>query len=348
MNVRLTGLFTLRSPLSHIGESLSTTSYLVQEPILQPSGVLAEVFCYSGNAWRGQLRDLCATYMLERIGAPQVSLDTFHLLFSGGRIGGDQIVDLERVKLWRRSVPMLAVFGGGVGNQILPGKIRVANSYPLCVEALPVLPSQHHEKAKTMSYRGMTFEKSFSRKDDAKDERLTSYLADPNTLQLTGDAPSRPTRRRLRTSGAAAAKPEDAGAEAPGGTVEREGPADQMRMTCELVAGGVQLATEIDCLDVTDVELGVLVSGLHLFSRSPHIGGQASRGYGRVILDYRIVDLDSGEEQPFLTAGDGVSLLAPPAAEAKGAYDQWLRQQYDAMLAAQGSEIRAALGVGAA
>jgi hypothetical protein len=48
---------------------------------------IEEVFSYSGNAWRGQLRDLAASYMLDALGSPTLSLDAFHLLYSGGRIG---------------------------------------------------------------------------------------------------------------------------------------------------------------------------------------------------------------------------------------------------------------------
>lgn len=332
MNVRLTGLFTLRSPLSHIGESISTTTYLVQEPILQPSGEVAEIFCYSGNAWRGQLRDLAARYMLEKLGHVAVPLDTFHLLFSGGRIGGEMSVDLERARMWRRSIPMLALFGGGVGNQILAGKLRVANSYPVCLEALPVLAERHHEAARARTYRTMTFEKSFSRKDDTKDDHLHGYLieAAPANLLEAADGGERPTPARGRGRGGVKALPESDAAP------------NQMRLTSELLAAGVSLATEVEALDVSEVELGALVSALHLFAHSPYIGGQASRGHGHVRLDYEMLDLDRGSWQPFLSVAE-TALLAPPAEQAKASYDHFLREAYDQMLTAQGSTLRALL-----
>jgi hypothetical protein len=46
---------------------------------------IEEVFSYSGNAWRGQLRDLAASYMLDALGSPTLSLDAFHLLSQGGQ-----------------------------------------------------------------------------------------------------------------------------------------------------------------------------------------------------------------------------------------------------------------------
>ena len=103
-NYRIHGEFATLSPLSHIGETISTTTYLVEEPILQPSGEIEPVFVYNGNAFRGQCRDLAATYMLEKLGCA-VSLEAFHLLFSGGRIGGDQSVDIEQARMMRRAVP---------------------------------------------------------------------------------------------------------------------------------------------------------------------------------------------------------------------------------------------------
>ncbi len=321
MNIKLTGLFTLRSPLSHIGEAISTTSYLVQEPILQADGAIEEVFCYSGNAWRGQLRDLATIYLLEHLGSPRIPLQSFHLLFAGGAIGGEQVIDIERARQYRRAIPVFSIFGGGVGNQILPGKLRVSNCYPLCEEALPVLPERYHEQAVGVSYRQLIFEKNFSRKDDSKDDRLNCFL--PASVE---------------------ARPLIEGETDPKAERKQKGNPEQMRMTCELLIAGARLYTFIEALDVSEVELGALVSALHSFSRSPHVGGQANRGHGLVKLQYDYIDLDTGTTGAFLSIEDGPSLLARPAAEAKDAYDEYVRQQYDAMLAQSGGEMRHLLG----
>lgn len=324
---RIHGLFTLRSPLSHIGESLSTQTFLVQEPIIQPDGEIEEVFSYNGNAWRGALRDHAASYMLDRLGAEgdshaRVPLDIFHLLFTGGRIGGDQSIDIEQARRVRAAVPMLSMWGGGIGNQIMAGKMRVSNAYPLCVEALPALPERWHDEATRLSYSGITFDKSFSRMDDAKREDLRAYLPPPEAALLDGPA-----------KGKKKAKGED------------KQVADQMRMTTELVAAGTRLYTEIDVLDPSDVEMGALVSAIHAWSRSPHLGGQANKGHGKCRLDYRIIDMDTGEERDFIrVTGDGPCLLAAQAQAAKDAYDQHLRSLYDAMLADQSRTLRGLLG----
>lgn len=323
MDVRLSGQFRLRSPLSHQAESISTTTYLVQEPVLQPDGTVEEVFCYSGNAWRGQLRDLAATYLLAALGDPTVSLDAFHLLYAGGRIGGEQAVNLEQARRYRREFPLIALWGGGIGNQILPGKLRVSNCYPICREA-PRGGVDHPFRA-TVSYRSLTCEKSFSRKDDSKDERLNVTLGLPaGQAALPGLAEEPAKAKRGRSDGEVA---------------------EQMRMTSELVIAGTLLETAIEVLDVSEVELGCLVSALNLFARSPHIGGQIGRGHGLVDLGYGLTDLTTGVIEPaFVTIAGGVPSLSPPAADAKAAYDAHLRQQYDAYIADHTGEFVRMLG----
>lgn len=314
---RIFGQFVTQSPLSHIGETIGTTTYLVEEPILQPSGEIEPVFCYNGNAWRGQLRDLAAQYMLDKLGCT-VSLEAFHLLFSGGRIGGDQSVDINQARQMRRVVPMIGLFGGGVGNQIMPGKLRVSSSYPVCREAMPVLPEELHASALAVSYRQMTMEKSFTRMDDSKNDKLTDALISAIDAPLL---------------------------EGNGKGKKKEGEAStQMRMTSELLIPGVTLHHEIDCIDVALVELGALVSALHSFAASPYIGGQCNRGHGRVKYTSRIVNMETGEEHDFVQVDGGLARLAEPAQAAKDAYDQHLQEQYDAFLAKSETEIRGLLG----
>lgn len=323
MYVRLQGTFTLRSPLSHIGESIGNRSYLAEEPIIQPDGDVELVFAYSGNAWRGQLRDLMADYMLDHLGAPLLPLDSFHLLYAGGAIGGTQSVDLNQIRAYRRIIPMVSLLGGGVGNQLIPGKLRVGNCYPVCVETLPILPESLHERAEMVSYGQITFEREYSRHDDSK--------IGPRADRIIGLLPST-TGQQTMLLPPPEPMPE---------TSERP---QQMRVAFELLAPGAALTTEIELQDGTEVELGALVSAIHTFSRSPHIGGKAAQGFGRVTLNYDLIDLDTGEVQPFITIGDGGPKLAPPAQAAKQAYDDHLRTIYNEFLTAHDDGIGELLG----
>jgi hypothetical protein len=290
---KLTGTFTLKSPLSHISESIGVTSYLCQEPILQPDRTTTEVFCYSGNAWRGQLRDLAAMYMLDKIDA-KITLDSFHLLFSGGKIGGDQKIDIEKIKAVREAIPMLALFGGGLGNSIMPGLMRVGNCYPICREALPVLPNYYHAVDRISSYSDLTFEKEFSRVDDSKSDDLRkNYIKDPQ-------ADEKPKKKT--------------------GEV-----ADQMRMTCELLCSGALLHTYIDFIDSSEIYLGVILSALTYFSENPFIGGQNNRGHGLVNLKYSLNGAD------FYETADKKIEVSKKAGECLANYDEYIMDHSDAI-----------------
>lgn len=315
---RIHGLFTLRSPLSHIGESISTQTYLVQEPIIQPDGTIEEVFAYNGNAWRGALRDHAASYMLDRLADDasdhaRVPIDIFHLLFTGGRIGGDQSIDIDQARRLRAAIPMLSLWGGGVGNQIMAGKLRVSSAYPLCREAIPVLPDRLHARAERLPYAGITFEKSFSRMDDGRREDLRRYLPPSQSSE------PEPSRREV---------------------------ADQMRMTTELVAPGTQLYTEIDILDASQIELGALVSALYRWADSPYLGGQANKGHGKVSLEYTMSEPgQSGSERVFFSvSSDGLRCISGPAQSALDAYGAHLLALYNDMLEAQSPDLRALVG----
>lgn len=310
---RIFGLFTTKSPLSHISESISTCSYLVQEPILQENGEIEEVFCYNGNALRGQLRDLAASYLLDKL-QMTTSIDGFHLLFSGGKISGDQAIDINQAKAMRQAIPMFSIFGGGVGNQIIAGKLKVGSSYPLCLEAINAIAERWHFEALKTSYKDMTIEKSFTRFDDAKNLDKQEYVNPLDLPMLEG------------------------------GKKKKDGDVStQMRMTSELLIAGVKLAHEIDLVQVTEVELGAFISALHRFAQSPYIGGQSNRGHGRV--DYRAVIIDSdGNQQDLIKITGEAPKLSKFAEQAKAAYDEHLVEQYNQFIASKNSEIRGLLG----
>lgn len=283
--MRLQGLFTLLAPLSHIGESISTESYLNEEPVVQPDGTTEPVFVYNGNAWRGQLRDLAAEHLLHTLGRDgeplRVPLPAFHLLFSGGSIGGEQSIDLQQARTLRHNLPSLSLLGGGVGTQILPGKIIVGNSYPVCLETLRLVPERFRPAPELLRpYRELTMAKSFTRTDDAKDPAATEQ----HLTMGNGDV------------------------------------VQQMRYTVELLAAGVQLYSYLILDDPAPCELGVLVAALRRFAQRPFIGGQSRVGHGRVDLHYT----DAEGATWFAADGHGDCTLSAPAQSALAAYEHHL------------------------
>lgn len=322
-SIRLDGQITVLSPMSHIGESSGPDSFLSQDIIIGPDGKPCEVFVYSGNAFRGQLRDLGAIYMTEKLGGLQYNPDVFYLLFSGGSLGGAQSVDIDQARMYRRNVPLLSVFGGGVGNQILTGKIKIGAMYPLVEECQRVLPG-HLRQADAPSWRQWTFEKSFTRMDDAKNENLRKHLADPSiTLPgaeqklLAGEAPA-PEEKKKK---------------------EKEAP-QQMRYTIEMLAAGAVLYQRIDLCDMSDLELGAFVSAMMEFAKHPYIGGKSGTGHGLVDVEYTWRPAGEKESRgKFLSVSADSLWLSQPAEKAKGVYDDFLVKLYDQYLENKADEL---------
>ncbi|WP_206922900.1 RAMP superfamily CRISPR-associated protein [Alicyclobacillus suci] len=320
---RLETVFTLLAPLSHIGKSHGPDSYLDTQDILDPDGKPVEVFVYHGNAWRGALRDAGAKYLLDILGAGsslRIPLQLFYLLFSGGSIGGDQSIDIEQAKRIREGLPLLSVFGGGVGNQLLPGKISVGDAYPLSREVQHLLPeSLRNERA--VSWRQMTTERSHSRKDDAKDNNLSTYLQTDEDVRLLEaeqsggqlgllDDPKPKTKAKSKS--------------------EKEDKPQQMRYTMECLSAGSRLWQQTSVQALTELEMGALVSAIHEWASAPYIGGQTRIGFGLCAADITWKPF-GGEEEVFVKVHPSCLELGETAKQSKAMYDDFL-SQYTAYL----------------
>ncbi|MEG3070994.1 MAG: hypothetical protein RQM92_09470 [Candidatus Syntrophopropionicum ammoniitolerans] len=230
-------------------------------------GQPVECFLYSGNSFRGILRDMAAKYLLDKLGVI-IPLETFHLLFSGGSIGGKQSLDIDQARLYRKLLPAFSIFGGGVGNQIMEGKLKIGSMYPLVKECQRVIPEKYRDK-NAPSWKKWTYEKSYTRRDDSKQENMRKYIAEAqeaDTLLLA------PKQQALLDDGKQKQEKKK----------EKDGPATQMRYTVELLAAGSILYQRIGLQDMTELELGAFVSALHEFQKSPHIGGKS----GIPAMDY--------------------------------------------------------------
>jgi hypothetical protein len=302
-HIILHGVTKLLAPLSHIGESTGTESFVNTIKIIGADMKPIEVFLYSGNAFRGSLRDHAAEYMMRGLNITAMPLETFYLFFSGGSIGGEQSIDIDQARRLRKALPMFSIFGGGVGNQLIEGKMNVGALYPICRETSHLLPGDMQDV--DVSWRQYLTEQSYTRTDDAKNERLHQrFLAAPDNAMLPGgeaeDTKKKPER-----------KPQ------------------QMRYTMELIAPGAMFHQRIDLMDMSELELGAFVSGLHEFRRHPFLGGNNRIGHGLCEITYNWRDADSNEWQPFITVGPDGCVLGEAAEKAKETYDRFLRSVYD-------------------
>jgi CRISPR type IV-associated protein Csf2 len=315
---RLDGEIKMLSPLSHIGESHGIDSYLAEQVVIGPDGQPEEVFVYSGNAFRGVMRDCGVRYLLDRLGGLQVPVETFHLLFSGGSLGAKTFVDVEQARMYRRLLPLFSILGGGTGNQIIAGKLRVGQLYPITQECKRILP-QKYQSRDLPNWRQWTVEQSFTRKDDSKDERLRKYLISTEENQ------------QLQLEDGTIAK------KAP---KEKEQP-QQMRYTVECLAAGSVLYQRTELIDVTELELGAWVSCLAKWSQSPYLGGKSNVGLGLSEASWSYIIPGEDEEwKPFASIRDGKCLLSSVSEQAKENYDGFLMSLYQAYLDNQQAEIK--------
>lgn len=341
-NIRLDGKITLLSPLSHIGESSGIDTFLSTDVVIDQNGKPLECAVYSGNAYRGQLRDLAAAYMLDKLGGIQLPIDAFYLLFSGGSLGGEQSVDIDQARLYRRNVPMLSVFGGGVGNQILTGKIKIGAMYPLVAECQRILPEYMRDPS-APSWRQWTYEKSFTRMDDAKNENLRQYLCEKPESQ-----PALPQGQHiLELSDGSENKDEQQILAEKKKKKEKGEQAQQMRYTVEMLAAGSILYQRIELCDLTDLELGAFVSALVEMNKHPYIGGKSSIGCGLCEIEYNW--RPAGEKNisgKFLSVSADQFWLSKPAEDAINVYDDFLVKVYNQYLEDKTDDLKKLLGDG--
>lgn len=167
---------------------------------------------------------------------------------------------------------------------------------------------EHLRSEKHISWRQMTSERSFSRKDDAKDDNLRTYL--------------QPEDRPLLEAGGQLALPLEPEEKK---TKKKEAP-QQMRYTIEVIGAGAKLWLRIDVRDMSAVEMGALVSAFHEWGKAPYIGGQNRIGFGRVAAEFSWHDVNGPEEAGFFRIQDKGVFLGKTADEAKAVYDDFLTQ----------------------
>lgn len=273
------GVMTAQTSISHIGNAYGVNARLRREKVIQPDGSVEEVPVISGNSIRGILRDRGMLHMLRTLGygvdettgqVQGLSLAAFYFLFSGGALTKDagRGIDVDEARRWRNAIPLVALFGGAMGNQIMPGKVKVGKAIPICQETIHLIP-ERFVTGKEQSVWDMCQEEAYTRRDDEKNEHLRQLIS--------------PEVRMLLEAGAAQKR-------AKAGTDEdvagETGQHQQMRYYVETLAAGTRLFWDMTLDDATDLEFDALCVTLAEFSRFPFIGGKSGVGHGKVAIHF--------------------------------------------------------------
>lgn len=277
MDYQFEGVVTALSSISHIGETHGVNAKLRREKLVTPDGI-QEIPVISGNSLRGQLRDHGMFYMCRSLGygvnvetgeVYGLPLPAFHFLFSGGALTkvGDRALNIDAARELRSLIPLVSVFGGAMGNQIMEGKLIVGKLYPLCEETAGLVPERF--ACNSRSVWEMLQEEAYTRRDDEKREGLRQIIQ-PQARALLED--------KARSKQAKIAVGDDADQEV--------GQHQQMRYFVETYAAGSQFYWEIGLHNVTELEYEAFLSALVEFSKRPYIGGMSRIGLGKIQVKF--------------------------------------------------------------
>jgi CRISPR type IV-associated protein Csf2 len=275
------GTVTALTSISHIGESYGINAKLRREKIVQINGSSEEVPIISGNSIRGILRDRGMLHLLRALGygvneadgtVQGLSLAAFYFLFSGGALTktAGRGIDVDEARRWRDLIPLVALFGGAMGNQIMPGKAKIGKLIPVCRETAHLLPPRFIGGHGQQSIWDFCQEEAYTRRDDEKSESLRQLIA-PEVRGLLETA----AKAKRDKAGTIDEKPE-------GDTGQKQ----QMRYFVETLAAGTIFFWDITLDDVSDLEFEACCVTLAEFSRFPYLGGKSAIGHGKVAIQF--------------------------------------------------------------
>lgn len=289
--MKIETIYTLKQPLSHIGESESTVSFLNTIRIAS-DGKVSEVFALTGNAIRGALRDCAARDLLDMLGI-KLKKKEFNILFSGGNISGTLTTDIDQAKSYRELLPIISIFGAGVGNQILAGKMTQSFALPVCKETVQIVPDiMGIDKSMFQnSWKQMTGTINFTRFDDSKNVKYHQYINDN----------------------------ED--------NTDKDSASTQMRYEVEYLVPGTQIYHIINLCTDDQIEIGAFASALYDFSKSPFLGGMGGKGFGLCDADF----IADGEQ--FAEIVNERLVMSEKAENALNAYKNFVMENKEKIIA---------------
>jgi len=170
------GLCEAKTPIFHGGNEKTGSTPVLRTIMIWHEGEQVSVPYIHGNAIRGKLRRMIIMDMLNVIGYSISNKKLYHSLFSGGILEGTEkttgVLDLTlRKEIVSLLIP-ISLFGCGIGNQLIQGKLIVGHMWPLCKEYKKFLPSNFQNDPRVQKpVRVFTDESFITRRDDLREER---------------------------------------------------------------------------------------------------------------------------------------------------------------------------------
>lgn len=124
------------SPITHMSGTEGNEAVLMREPVVS-SGVVAHVPVLTGNALRHRaFRQSGYLWLISRIGlAGKMTAKCANFLLNGGAVSeSTRDADLRAEAEAKELIPLLAMLGGCLPNQIIPGRAQVGRGLLACRE----------------------------------------------------------------------------------------------------------------------------------------------------------------------------------------------------------------------
>ena len=239
---------TTLSPLAHGSDMKAGNATLFRRmQVLSDKKTILNLPFYSGNAIRGEMRDLLADHFLKSLGIkprrdnPPVALWFFHAIYAGGAleedskaaqaiakaVGANGAVKAEGIYQFRDTLPALSLLGTALGNRILCGRAKFSDLRPECKEwGNGEIPA-----AQLFEWTYLTRREDFEGHEDGDN---ASMIANTECLRA--------------------------------GIV---------------LHGGIDIDTHI-----SDLERSALGRGLELLQQKKHIGAEGRRGFGKIQAEF--------------------------------------------------------------
>lgn len=279
------GVITALSSITHNGgERNGTVTQLRREKFISPTGEVHEVPIISGNAIRGILRDKGMFDLCMKLGygvneetgeIKGLPKQAFYFLFSGGALvsNGASALDVGYFRELKKLIPLVSIFGGAMGNSIMPGKLKIGKMIPICEETKHLIPNRFVEGKSFSTIWDYCQVEMFTRRDDAKNDKYLPLIKGKTQLTQGG---------LIGDTAPAVAKEE-----------KKEVP-QQMMYNVETLAAGTQFFLDITLEDVDDIEFESFLNALLVFSRTPYLGGKSATGHGKIQMKFNDwIEIDS-------------------------------------------------------
>lgn len=180
---------TTLAPLAHGGDAKAGNATLFRRmQVLSDTGSTLSLPYYSGNALRGQMRDLLADDFLRALDIkpsktkPPIALWFFHTLYAGGALeensdaskafgkllGANGAIKAEGVYQFRDTLPIISALGCSLGNRIIEGRANFGDFRPECYE----WSSGEIKASELMTWEFLTRREDFEGHEDGENKSM--------------------------------------------------------------------------------------------------------------------------------------------------------------------------------